>query len=125
MLFRLDTDDHTPYKKLKWHASVLIFPEQPMNDQELNRLVSLHESFLKKQGVNPVLYRTFDVGGEAIHCTGGDQLPSPPDTPDIFDATPISWHCNSTGGLDVQTISTDPDMKQVWEIVLGIRKKQT
>ncbi len=124
LLFRLDTDDHTPYRNLKWHSSILILPERPMNDQGLSRLVSLDEDFLKKQGVNPILERTFDVGNEAIHCMGGGRLPSPSNMPDIFDAAPISWQCKSTVGLDLVVIGTDSDIKQVWEIVSGIRKKQ-
>jgi hypothetical protein len=116
LLFRLDTDDHTPYKRLKQHASIVLFSERPMKDEDMNRLLSLDGAYLKKQGV---VQRTFSVRDGTIDCVGGDR----PGPTGIYDIEPISWHCRSTGGLDLGIGATDPDMKQVWEIVSRIRKK--
>ena len=122
MMIRLDTDDRTPLKKLKWNASILLLPQRPMKDEGLNRLLSVELDFLKKRGVDPVPQRTLTMADETIFCIGGG-MPSPPETPDIFDVQPVTWSCKSAGGLDLKMSGIESDLKQGWEIVTNIRKK--
>lgn len=119
LLVRIDTSDQMPSKKLKAHASILLFPENPLNDLDLARLTSLDLMSLKKDGVEPVLRRTFNAGGGTISCAGGDE----PRSRGMYDVDPLRWHCKSSTGLWITVGSTDADLGQVWEIVSGIRKK--
>ncbi len=119
LLVRIDTSDQTPSKKLRAHASILLFPENPLNDLDLARLTSLDLMSLKKGGVDPVLRRTFIAGGGTISCAGGDE----PSSRRMYDVDPQRWHCKSSSGLQITVGSTNADMGQVWEIVSGIRKK--
>jgi len=119
VLMRLDTNDHTPKRKLKRYASIGLLPENPMKNEDLSHLLAFHATVLKKEGVDPLLQRTFSEGSETIYCIGGDR----PGPAGVYDAEPVSWRCKSAGGLDIVIGATEPDMKQVWEIISGIHKK--
>jgi hypothetical protein len=122
VLIRVETNDHTPLKKLKLPATILFLPQRPMRDEGLKRVMALDADFLKKQGVDPPLQRTFSVGDETIYCMGGFRMPSPPG---IFDFAQISWSCHSVGGLDLKMVGVGPDQDQVWDIISNIRKKRS
>jgi hypothetical protein len=51
-------------------------------------------------------------------CTGGRKI----DSNGIPDIDPEGWTCRSDGGLEMTIVATEPDMKQVWQIVSGIRQ---
>ncbi len=85
----------------------------------LNRVSSLKADWLKKRGDDPDSQRTLDLDGDSLLCTGGKKVNSG----GIPDLEPVGWHCKSTGGLEVVILATDPDMKQVWDIVSGIRRR--
>jgi hypothetical protein len=58
------------------------------------------------------------LDGETITC-----LSVKSESTRIYDIEPVNWNCKLPGGLQMIVGSTEPDMKQVWDIVSGIRKK--
>jgi hypothetical protein len=123
LLGRLDTEDHTPLKKLKQNASIMFSSRIPVKEEGLKRVLAVQADFLKKQGVDPIQQKNFSMGDETIYCTGAEWMPSPPDIPDVFDVQPVAWTCMSPGGLDLGVIGIEPDLQQSWEIVGHIHKK--
>ncbi|MFZ0320178.1 MAG: hypothetical protein WAL56_13730 [Candidatus Sulfotelmatobacter sp.] len=119
-LVRLDTDDQTARKKLKAHAGITLHLSQ-IKDHDLSLAASLDRDSLKKKGVEPILQRDLKIDGGAIFCVGGEDLGSS----GVYDIEPLSWICRSPGGLEIMWSASEPDAKQVWEIVSGIRKKHT
>ncbi len=119
LLVRLDTDERTRLSRLKAHAGVSLAEEPTLtNDQTISSRMSLAMDSLKREGVNPVMQRTFDIGNGRIVCAGGYK----PKSPGIYDLDPVAWSC-STHGLELRVVATEPDMEQVWNIVSGIRKR--
>jgi hypothetical protein len=119
LLARLDTDDTAETKRLKAHAGILIMTaNRPLSDNDVNHMAALEASLLEKRGVRNVTTRSVTLGRETLMCVGGDTLGG-----GIVDAEPESWRCNASGGLQMSITATQPDMKQVWEIVSGIRGK--
>ena len=119
LLYRLDTDDHTPTKRLKAHASIsLLEMSMQNNDRALAIKRSLDVGAIKKYSES-VLQHTFTLNdGTDIQCVGAYT----PGSNGILDVDPGGWTCSSLG-LDIQILATEPDMNQVWEIISGIRKK--
>ena len=119
ILMNLHTNDQTPLKRMKTHASIVLWPGTPVPIESLNRLTSLNADWLRKRGAEPDLQRTFNLDGDILLCTGGKKL----DSGRIPDFEPTGWHCKLPEGLEVLIVATDPDLKQVWDIVSGIRRK--
>jgi hypothetical protein len=119
LLVNLHTDDRTPLKRIKTHAGISIRAVIPVSIENLNRVTTLKMEFQKKQGAEPDLQRILNLDGDVLLCTGGKKL----DSGGIPDIEPVAWNCRLPGGLEMTILATDPDMKQVWEIVSGIRKK--
>ena len=119
LLVRLDTDDRTPYKRLKAHTSILLLREKPVKG-DLDSWMSLERNSLKQRGVESISDRTFNTNGEALTCLGGDQ---PGGQKGLYDLDPISWRCKSPGGLEIMVNVTEPDLNQAWNILSHIRKK--
>src|SRR5258708_20837632 len=74
LLVRLDTDDRTPVKRIKRHAGILLLPDRPMKDEDINRLLSIEEDFVEKQAGGAALRQAFGVGDAPISCLCGDKL---------------------------------------------------
>jgi hypothetical protein len=119
LLVNLHTDDQTPLKRIKTHAVISINTASPVPIEALNRVTVLLTDLSRRKGQEPDLQRTFNVDGDTLLCMGGRRL----DSGGIPDIEPVAWNCRLPGGLEVRTVATDPDMKQVWEIVSGIRRK--
>jgi hypothetical protein len=108
------TADQTTLKKLKMRASVGLFLATPIKDYASKR-----EALITGSGTESVLQRKFDLDGDTLLCVGGKRI----DSGGIPDFEPVGWNCRSDGGLGLTILATDPDMKQVWDIVSGIRRK--
>ena len=120
LLVRLDTADRSDTIRVKAHASIAIVQmRRRLSNQDLEWMASLEAAFLEKQGVQPILRKTFNLDDAMIMCVGGGK-PGPIGT---YDLEPISWRCAASGGLDISFTASEPDMKQIWEIISGIRKK--
>jgi len=118
MLVRLDTDDKSSTRRLKAHAGILLLLGKPLTARDVDFLKSVEITALRKQGIEVASQRTFSVDGETISC-----LNTKSDSTGAYDVEPAHWNCRSPGGLQVIVGSTEPDMKQVWEILSGVRKK--
>jgi hypothetical protein len=119
LLARLDTDDTLETKRVKTHAGILIMAsDRVVSEGDVSHMAALEVSLLQKHGVHNVTMRSVTLGRETLVCVGGDPLGG-----GIVDAEPESWRCNASGGLKMSITATQPDMKQVWEIVSGIRKE--
>ena len=119
LLARLDTDDTSGTKRVKAHAGILIMTaKRAPSDSDVNRMAALEASLLQKRGVHKVTTRNITLGTETLVCVGGDRLGG-----DIVDAEPESWRCSASGGLQMSITATEPDMRQVWQIVSAIRKE--
>jgi hypothetical protein len=117
MLVRLDTDDNSSTKRVKAHAGILLLLGRPLTTRDLDLLRSIDIASSRKQGSEPV-QRALTVDGEMFSC-----LNTKLDSTGTYDVEPVHWNCKSLGGLQMIVGSTEPDMKQVWEIVSGVRKK--
>lgn len=114
VLASASTADQTALKRIKIRPSIGLFLVTPIKDYASKRAASLTGS-----GTEPVLQRTFDFDGDTLLCVGGKSVGSG----GIPDVEPVGWNCRSNGGLGLTILATDPDMKQVWEIVSGIHTK--
>ena len=119
LLFRLDTENHTPTMRPEAHARILIFPQRPIAEADLDRVISLVMADTAKHGQEAVSKRTVNIEGQMISCYGGTGLKVPAQ----YDMHLITWTCMSSGGLNLSIMSTDPDFNQVWSIVSHIRRK--
>jgi hypothetical protein len=94
LLVRLDTDDLTPTKRLKAPAAMLFSRSMPISDKNLSLRLSLNIDLLKKQGVESILQRTFNLNdGEVVLCSG-----------DTSQAATVFWMSNQPRGS-----ATHPD----------------
>lgn len=118
VLARLDTDDRTPPKRMKAHASIVLLPKKTNQDVDLQ--LSKLLDILKKGGVDTVLQQTVNVSGDVISCIGGHKFHSY----GLYDIDPVTWYCKSLGGLDMTLTATDVDLKEAWEIISQIQRKQ-
>ncbi len=120
LLVRLDTDDHSPEKRIKTHSGILVYvAPTTVGEQDLAFVLSREKGVIEKKGV-PVQERTVLVGEESLSCIGNSATLS---THGILDEEPVAWSCSSPGGLRVTLQATDPDLAQAWDIVYHIRKK--
>jgi hypothetical protein len=118
MLTRLDTDDRSSTRQLKAHAGILLLLDRPLTGKEIDLLVSAELASLRKQGIDQARQRTFAVDGETISC-----LNTRSENAGLYDAEPVHWTCRSPSGLQIVVGSTEPDMRQVWEVLSGIHRK--
>jgi hypothetical protein len=86
--------------------------------EEVRDIASLDVAQLEKQGLNPVLWG-MNANDATITCVGPDELGSGGE----HDIVPISSHCVGSNGLNISITATKADMRQVREILSGIRKK--
>jgi hypothetical protein len=120
LLFRLDTSDHSPRKRIKVHSGILVYVSpRAMTDQFLAFLLSREKEDMEKRGIHP-MDRTLNLEGESLPCIG---VPLPQTPEASFDIEPISWTCKSPGGLEVTIQASEPDLDEAWEIASRIRKK--
>ena len=117
MLFRIDTDDRSPTRRLKAHAGIMLLLGRQRSTKDLDVLRSFEIASLKKHGAEPG-FRTLALNGEAVTCVGGVQ-----EVNVGYDVDPIHWNCMLSSGLQVLIGSPESDLKQTWEIVSNIRKK--
>jgi hypothetical protein len=88
------------------------------SEQDIQEVISLDAAFLEKQGLSPILRGAGTEDGETITCIGVDKRNNKGED----DSEPISWHCLASSGLDISITTTEPDLKQTWEIISSIRK---
>jgi hypothetical protein len=118
VLTRLDTDDRSSAKQLKSHAGILLLLDKPLTEKEIDILMSAELASLRKQGIGQTSQRTFAVDGEMISC-----INTRSEDPGLYDVKPMHWACRFPSGLQVIVGSTEPDMRQVWEVISGIHRK--
>jgi len=117
VLGRLDTDDRTPRKRMKAHASIVLLPTQKNQDVDLQ--LSKQAGILKKGGIETILQQNVNVDGDVISCIGGHKFHSY----GLYDIDPVTWYCKSFGGLDLTLTATEVDLKQAWDIVSHVQRK--
>ena len=120
LLVKLDFDRSSSRADRNPHASILLFSDKGLNEQQINTLFSQEKAFLKRKGSDIITSRVFDISGETVICMGGNQV----EPMGIYDINPTTWHCKSTGGLDIRLIAIPADLPQTWEIVTHIQKKR-
>ena len=118
VLARLDTEDRTPRKRMKAHASIVLMPAKA--NQNVDLQLSKQLDMLKKGGVDTVLQQNVNVRGDTISCIGGHKF----DSYGLYDIDPVTWYCKSLGGLDMTLSATEVDLKESWEIISHIQRKQ-
>ncbi|HLZ42208.1 MAG TPA: hypothetical protein VKQ11_14665 [Candidatus Sulfotelmatobacter sp.] len=118
VLARLDTDDRTPRRRMKAHASIVLLPKQ--NNPDVNLQLSKRLDLLKKGGVDTVLQQNVNVNGDVMSCIGGHKF----DSYGLYDSDPVTWYCKSFGGLDMVLTATEVDLKEAWDLVARIEKKR-
>src|SRR5215831_3525011 len=101
-------------------TSTLLLPERRWDAEQIKTVFSQEEEFLKRKGTGNVISRAFDISGETVICMGGNQLESN----GLYHINPTTWHCMSTGGLDIRLIASRADLPQAWEIVTHIQKRR-
>jgi len=101
-------------------TSTLLLPERRWDAEQIKTVFSQEEEFLKRKGTGNVTSRAFDISGETVICMGGNQLESN----GLYHINPTTWHCMSTGGLDIRLIASRADLPQAWEIVTHIQKRR-
>ena len=121
LLFRLDTSDHSPRKRIKVHSVIsLDVLAKAMTDQDLAFVLSREKEAMERQGIHPILERTLNLEGVSLSCIGDTTTLN---SKGIFDIEPISWTCISPGGPKVGMQASEPDFDEVWDIGSHIRKK--
>lgn len=116
-LLRLDSAHGPADHSWHPHATITFTDEEPLRD--IDKWMSLVISSFKSQGADPAFRRLVSADGEEFSCAGGDILPKPPGSDD---PAPVSWHCRSTGHLEILLTGSQVDMSQSWSILSRIRR---
>ena len=103
---------------MKAHSAIVLLPKQ--KNPDVNLQLSKQLDMLKKSGVDTVLQQDVNVTGDVISCIGGHKF----DSYGLYDSDPVTWYCKSFGGLDMVLTATEVDLKEAWNIVSHIEKKQ-
>jgi len=119
LLVKLDTRSPRLHGDRSPGTSILLLPERQVDEEQIKTMFSQEEAFLKRKGTDNFTSRAFDITGEKVICMGGDQLESN----GIHDVNPTTWHCMSTGGLDIHMIASGADLPQAWDIITHIQKR--
>ena len=119
LLMRLDTSDTAPIKRMKVHAVIGIEADKlPRTQSDVQRTAEMQTSWLKQHGVRNVTW-SMKVGDGTLVCIGRGSLYGG----GFIDMDPETWACQAPSGLQMQIVATPPDMKQIWEILSGIRRQ--
>jgi hypothetical protein len=126
LLTRLDTQDTTGNpardKKARFHAFVSIFLSRTASTPERLKSWANHVGAGTAENDKPPVVRSFNINGETLTCVGGRRFEKMLKAPEFYESDPAVWECESSWRLNLQALSTDADMPEVWNILSGIRR---